>query len=538
MQKYINSAADATTGAALSGATISVYRTGTAVLATLYADASGTPKANPTVADSNGLYWFYALNGRYDIVISKIGYASVTLSDIELHDETEASDYGMQTTNSDNTGALQAAINAISARVGVNNSGGDVIEIPSGTHNFLGTVTIPNSFIRLIGSGRQSTYLAFYNGAADCIVVNGIAAPGNTLRDVSIENLGIIGAPKSAGAHIKIRNAYRITIKNVSLDSCITGIDIGNATNTIILDDVSIIPNQPGSLYGIYWHCLADGSTRSDVVSIKDVVIEGQWSNAKGFVWDGACYTLLGSALSILHLDVGMQILNTAASASNYPSFCDIHGAGFEGFKSRALDILGGTDFKFTDFDITNLTGASGQGNADDHSIYVGADLAASITRGIQLANGRIGLCRANGIYLDARDCQISNVIAASTSFSAAGAAATMRLGPNAADIQITNYRAEEFGGTGRSSYAIQLDAGATGIRGVNIDCAFCATGDILNNTGGDVGFVGIRGRAGAHIPYFGTLHANYANDAAAAAGGIPISGWYRNGSVLMQRVA
>ena len=161
MQKYINSAADATTGAALSGATISVYRTGTAVLATLYADASGTPKANPTVADSNGLYWFYALNGRYDIVISKIGYASVTLSDIELHDETEASDYGMQTTNSDNTGALQAAINAISARVGVNNSGGDVIEIPSGTHNFLGTVTIPNSFIRLIGAGRQSTYLAF-----------------------------------------------------------------------------------------------------------------------------------------------------------------------------------------------------------------------------------------------------------------------------------------------------------------------------------------------------------------------------------------
>lgn len=37
---------------------------------------------------------------------------------------------------------------------------------------------------------------------------------------------------------------------------------------------------------------------------------------------------------------------------------------------------------------------------------------------------------------------------------------------------------------------------------------------------------------------YFGTLPRNFANDAAAAAGGIPVGGVYRNGSALMVRVA
>lgn len=35
-----------------------------------------------------------------------------------------------------------------------------------------------------------------------------------------------------------------------------------------------------------------------------------------------------------------------------------------------------------------------------------------------------------------------------------------------------------------------------------------------------------------------GSLFGNYANDAAAAAGGVPVGGIYRNGSVLMVRTA
>ena len=51
------------TGAPHAGAQVYVY-SGT-VLATLYADSGGTPLANPVTTSSDGVYWFYADNGRY-----------------------------------------------------------------------------------------------------------------------------------------------------------------------------------------------------------------------------------------------------------------------------------------------------------------------------------------------------------------------------------------------------------------------------------------------------------------------------------------
>ena len=54
------------TGAPNSGAQVYVY-SGTA-LATLYSDSEGiVTLANPVTTSSDGVYWFYADNGRYAI---------------------------------------------------------------------------------------------------------------------------------------------------------------------------------------------------------------------------------------------------------------------------------------------------------------------------------------------------------------------------------------------------------------------------------------------------------------------------------------
>lgn len=39
-------------------------------------------------------------------------------------------------------------------------------------------------------------------------------------------------------------------------------------------------------------------------------------------------------------------------------------------------------------------------------------------------------------------------------------------------------------------------------------------------------------------LPLSGQSLPNYVDDAAAAAGGVPLHGYYRNGSIVMQRVA
>lgn len=70
--------------------TVTIYLAGTVTPATLYSDNAGTPKANPLTADTNG-YWFaYADNGRYDKRYSSGGIASpFTYGDALLDDNAE-----------------------------------------------------------------------------------------------------------------------------------------------------------------------------------------------------------------------------------------------------------------------------------------------------------------------------------------------------------------------------------------------------------------------------------------------------------------
>ncbi len=69
---------------------VTVYQTGTFTPATIYADNAGTVLANPFTADSFGHYFFYAVNGRYDVTVSggnpSPGVSAWTQGDILLQD--------------------------------------------------------------------------------------------------------------------------------------------------------------------------------------------------------------------------------------------------------------------------------------------------------------------------------------------------------------------------------------------------------------------------------------------------------------------
>lgn len=68
-------------------ATITVYLTGTTILAEIYSDnqTPPTPLANPFTADANGFWFFYAENGRYDIQITGPNW-TWTIGDVALLD--------------------------------------------------------------------------------------------------------------------------------------------------------------------------------------------------------------------------------------------------------------------------------------------------------------------------------------------------------------------------------------------------------------------------------------------------------------------
>ena len=68
-------------------ATVTVYLTGTTTLAVIYADnlLPPTPQANPFTANEDGYWWFYAPNGRYDVMLEWEGL-SWTISDLPIID--------------------------------------------------------------------------------------------------------------------------------------------------------------------------------------------------------------------------------------------------------------------------------------------------------------------------------------------------------------------------------------------------------------------------------------------------------------------
>jgi hypothetical protein len=92
MQKFIETITASANGTLvpLSSATVTVRLAGTGTLATLYsANNTGSPQANPLTSSATGLVAFYAADGRYDITVSKVGFAPVTIGDVLLEDPAD-----------------------------------------------------------------------------------------------------------------------------------------------------------------------------------------------------------------------------------------------------------------------------------------------------------------------------------------------------------------------------------------------------------------------------------------------------------------
>lgn len=83
-------------GRAISGATVTVYNAGTGTLATIYSDNGTTVKANPFTTGVDGIYDFYAANGRYSVTFAKAGYYfdQAKTAGLTLYDSADYSNPG------------------------------------------------------------------------------------------------------------------------------------------------------------------------------------------------------------------------------------------------------------------------------------------------------------------------------------------------------------------------------------------------------------------------------------------------------------
>jgi hypothetical protein len=95
MQKYVNAVANTNgglgiAGAPVAGASVQVNLHSTQTPATIYSDNGVTQTANPLTTDTNGNFYFYAADGRYDLVISGTNVTTTSVNDVLLVDPLPA----------------------------------------------------------------------------------------------------------------------------------------------------------------------------------------------------------------------------------------------------------------------------------------------------------------------------------------------------------------------------------------------------------------------------------------------------------------
>ena len=218
MQRYTNFIASTTatnsTLTVLSNASCVVYIAGTLGAATLYSDNGVTPLANPFLSSATGRIDFYAANGRYDVVVSKTGFLSVTISDIELDDllapsgsnsvgylpagtgavastvqtklreSVSVKDFGATGDGvTDDTAAINLAITAVQAMATHS------LHFPAGNYLISAPLTsITGSGWTIAGDGIYSTYItSSYNGDIFSSDVSSTAGYFHTYQDMTLQ---------------------------------------------------------------------------------------------------------------------------------------------------------------------------------------------------------------------------------------------------------------------------------------------------------------------------------------------------------------
>lgn len=360
----------------------------------------------------------------------------------------------------DISSCAQNAINAIAAFDG--SYGGGVLYFPSQFSPYVlkGTLYLNNNFLGLVGDDTQGSYIQCNNGGASCIVIGNASL---STRNQFVKDIGIFGQSKTGGANIQIyASTYNTLIQRVQLEGCPICLDVGPGTNNTTIRDAILIPNAIATPTGIYWHAPGDGSSRSDVLSLFNVTIDGQWTSATGLLMDGLVQSTSGSSIRMINMSIGLRIINSANSSLYYPSFVNWHDFEAEGFKLRAVSIEAGTEIKIINSDMTNLSGNPSQGGSDDYAVLIQPDTAGSRTRGVLISNSRIGISKNSGVYNGGTNVMMSNILLTSTNIGVSAPA--IESTPSSSNSVFNGIICREYGSSGTPSGCVVADGGSTNI--------------------------------------------------------------------------
>lgn len=388
-------------------------------------------------------------------------------------------------TRTDDTAAIQKAIAA------AGKTGGGIVHVPVGTCLIKGTLHIARGNVGIAGEGRGSRLL-FANGSKDGIAIGG---GRKQIYGVEISHVTLDAANKTGGVTVSMDNVAGSRLSDVVIDHAWAGFS-ARRTNSIDLDRVLVVASQKGAPFGIKWSSPADNAQRSDVLVLRNVTVQMNYSGGDCLVWDGMAQTMRGFGVALLGCAYGLHIENTARSKSYYPAFGMFFDLETDGVTKEGVRIEGGNYFYFTGCELSN------DNPKGTNVMEVLPDSAGSITRGLFITGSSLHDANGSAAVIDARDVHIANSAFFDVSKAGNGAAPAVAIGGHADRVSIVGSAlGYGFGQGSRPRYGVRIARGADHVLLADDDFFGATAGAVHSLSTGAVEIRGGFGRNGEPIP-------------------------------------
>lgn len=382
----------------------------------------------------------------------------------------------------DDTAAIRTAIAA------AQRAGGGTVHVPVATCLVKGTLRITADNIWLEGEGRGSRLL-FANGAADGIVVGG---QRRQIYGDEILHLDLDASGKTGGVTVSLDNTAQSRLADLVIDHAWAGF-AARQTNDVELDRVIIVASQKGAPFGLKWSSPADNARRSDVLVLRNVTVQMNYSGGDCLVWDGMAQTLRGFSVALLGCAYGLHIENSARSRSYFPAFGMFTDLETDGITRQAVRIEGGGAFYFTGCELSNDNPQGGDVMA------VLPDSRGSITRGLFITGSSLHDAQASAAVIDARDVHVTGSAFFDVSKAGDGRAPALVIGGHSERVAIVGSAlGYQFGQGFRPSYGVRIMPGADHVLLADDDFSGALKGAVQNLSAGRVVIRGGFGRGAA----------------------------------------
>lgn len=404
MQRYNDFVIDQY-GAPVVSATITVFETGTSTPATLYADDSLTPLANPTTTDGLGKYYFYAADGRYDVQISGTNFATQTITDILLEDPQDGSTAVFSGVTITTLTGILAGNGASPVGLAAAGSADQVLPTQTGHAGEVLTTDGSNSSWAPVSAGSV-TSVAVSGGTTGLttsggpITTSGTITIAGTLTEANGGTGETIYAP---GQTLIGNNAGGLTRAALTAG---TGISITNGDGSITINSLTSGGNVSGPISSVDGEIvLFNGITGASIKSATTTGVLKATSGVLAAAVSGTDYAPATSGTAILKGSGTGGFSNAAAGTDYAPATSGtalLKGDGSGGFSSAAA----GTDYAAATSGTAILKG-DGSG---------GFSSAGAVPNGIAKGDGStLSAATANTDYVTPAYVQNSTLITLTT---------------------------------------------------------------------------------------------------------------------------